>query len=36
MFWDLHKEAGLLHEYHTSDGIMIDNKKILELTRDKE
>ena len=35
-YWDELKEAGTLIEYQTSYGIMIDNKKILELTRAKE
>lgn len=33
--WDQLKEAGVLLEYQTPEGIMIDNQKILELTREK-
>ena len=35
-FWDELKEKGILLEYQTPEGIMIDNGKILELTRAKE
>ena len=35
-FWDELKEKGILLEYQTPEGIMIDNDKILELTRTKE
>ena len=35
-FWDELKEKGILFEYQTPEGIMIDNGKILELTRAKE
>ena len=33
MYWDELKEEGVLKEYETSYGIMIDNTKILELAR---
>jgi hypothetical protein len=36
MYWDELKEAGTLIEYDSPYGIMIDNTKILELTRAKE
>ena len=36
MYWDDLKEAGTLIEYDSSYEIMIDNTKILELTRAKE
>ena len=31
--WDQLKEAGVLFEYETPEGTMVDNQKILELTR---
>ena len=36
MYWNDLKEAGTLIEYENSYGIMIDNTKILELTRAME
>ena len=33
MFWDQLENEGVLHEFETPEGKMIDNEKILELTR---
>ena len=36
MFWDAFEKAGILKQYDSPYGIMIENKMILKLTRAKE
>ena len=36
MFWEAHERAGILKQFETPYGIMIENELILKLTRAKE